>query len=345
MESQLSQRKKKILSIIVDAYADSAEPVGSRTIAKKYHLELSPATIRNEMSDLEEAGLITHPHTSAGRVPTDLGYRYYIDWLVEKRQVSPAVACEVTQQFRREIEWIDELVERASRILATLTGETGIVSYPEIRDLSFRRLDLYRMDRAHVWVAWISATGQIQHHVIEMGEEVSEENLKRVSTFFNEELTGVPFRKLAAEIARRLENKRDSLHRLYELSLEIVQEALRKAEATRLVLDGSLHMLEKPEFQELSKIRSLFQALEKKHELFELIWEDSPQESVQVRVGRENKWREIWDCSLITAGYQWQGKTVGFVSILGPRRMHYASLISFVEYLAHEMSRAFDQWR
>src|SRR3989338_10221458 len=137
MDKQLTDRQKKIFSIIVDSYVETAEPVGSRTIAKRYDLDLSSATIRNEMSELEETGFITHPHTSAGRVPTDLGYRYFINYLLRKETVSQQLASDISSEFRKEMEGLYDLLEKATRVLSALTGETSIVIYPEMKDLIF----------------------------------------------------------------------------------------------------------------------------------------------------------------------------------------------------------------
>lgn len=344
MEKRLTERQRKILSIIVDSYVETAEPVGSRTISKRYHLDLSPATIRNEMSDLEEAGLVTHPHTSAGRIPTDVGYRYFINHLLKKETVSQQLADDISYQFKTQMEGLDDLVEKASRILAAMTDQAGIVSYPEMQDLSFGEIRLYRLDPTHVLVIWVTTTGFIQNQVVDMKEEISEETLKKIANFFNDELTGLAFREMPQEIAKRLSQRKDSIYLLYRRALQIVEESLKRIQTVRFCLEGSSHILAKPEFQDIAKIRLLFQALEKKDKLLDLLREDLYDEGVRVHIGKENKWQEIWDCSLITANYKYRGKVVGAMGILGPSRMHYGAVMAFVDYFSKELSQALQHW-
>ncbi len=344
MEKELTDRQKKILSIIVDSYVETVEPVGSRMISKRYNLDLSPATIRNEMSDLEEAGLVMHPHTSAGRIPTDLGYRYFIDYLLKREEISQHLAADISKQFRSEMEGLNDLIEKASHILAAMTEQTGIVSYPEMKDLSFGEISLHRLDLTHVLVIWVTTTGFVQNQVVDMREEISEDILKKITNFFNKELAGWPLCEMPQEISKRLSQHKDSLYLLYKRALQIVEGSLKKVETTRICLEGSSHILEKPEFQNIDKSRLLFQALEKRDQLFNLLRSDQHDQGVQVHVGRENKWEEIWGCSLITANYKYRDKVVGVIGILGPSRMRYGTVISFVDYLSRELSQALERW-
>jgi len=344
MNKELTERQKRILSIIVDAYVENSEPVGSRMIARKYHLDISPATIRNEMSDLEEAGLITHPHTSAGRIPTDIGYRYFIDHLIERQMLAPGIAFDISHQLKHEIEWIDGLIERVSCLLAGITKQAGIVSYPEMKDLVFRRLDLQRFDERHVWTVWTTTTGFSTTLLVDMKNPVTEEEILKIGNFFNEELSGCVFSEIPAEIKNRLSLRRDSLFKLHELAVRMGEEALRKIGASRLCVEGSSHILEKPDFQDISKTTSIFRTLENRQGLLELMKEGILSDGVQVHIGRENKLEEIWDCSLITSNYKVHGRTVGVLGILGPKRMPYSSLISYVDFVSREISRVLEQW-
>ncbi|HNV86889.1 MAG TPA: heat-inducible transcriptional repressor HrcA [Candidatus Omnitrophota bacterium] len=344
MNKELTDRQKRILSIIVDAYVESSEPVGSRTIARKYHLDISPATIRNEMSDLEEAGLITHPHTSAGRIPTDGGYRYFIDHLIERQMLSPEMAVNISRQLKHEIEWIDGLIEKVSCLLAGITKQAGIVSYPEMKSLVFRRLDLQPLDETHVWTVWTTTTGFSTTILVDMKSPVTDEEIRKIGNFFNEELSGCQFSDIPAEIRKRLASRRDSLFQLYELAVRMGEEAVRKIGVARLCVEGSSHILEKPDFQDISKTTSIFRTLENRRELLELMKEGFDSDGVRVHIGRENKREEIWECSLITSSYKVHGNTVGVLGILGPKRMLYSNLISYVDFISKEISRALEQW-
>ncbi|MBI4549399.1 MAG: heat-inducible transcription repressor HrcA [Candidatus Omnitrophica bacterium] len=344
MDPQLTDRQNRILSIIVDAYVETAEPVGSRAIAKKIQLELSPATIRNEMSDLEEAGLITHPHTSAGRIPTDLGYRYFIDHLLQRQALSVRLAADVAKEFQKEIESVEDLIANATRILATMTSETGIVSFPEIKELALAGVGLRRLDDHRVLVVWLTTTGVVHNQVAEMSGEIPDDTLKKIANFFNEELKGLPMRSLAETIRSKLEEKKDSLAAMYRKSLEIVEETLKKLDSVRFCLDGSSHILDKPEFQDMTKIRHFFRAIEDKGRLLGLLRDGLPEEGVQIHIGRENKWQDILDCSLVAASYKFRGKTVGTLGILGPSRMRYANAIALVDYISKELGQLLERW-
>lgn len=344
MDKQLTDRQKRIFSIIVDSYVETAEPVGSRTIAKRYDLDLSSATIRNEMSELEEAGFITHPHTSAGRVPTDLGYRYFINYLLRKETVSQQLASDISNEFQKEMEGLDDLLEKATRVLSALTGETSIVIYPEMKDLIFNQISLHRLSENHVAAVWFSASGLIQNQMIDMRDEVSEETLKMIMNFFNSELSGIPFGEMKQEILRRLSERKDSLAYLYQQALQITEDSLRKIQAARLKLEGAFHILEKPEFQDIAKTRLLFQALEQKDRLCHLLREDIADTGIKVHIGRENQWQEIWDCSLITTSYKWAGHGAGVLGILGPSRMRYGAVMAIVDQISRELSQVLQRY-
>ncbi len=344
MDKQLTNRQKKIFSIMVDSYVETAEPVGSRTIAKRYHLDLSPATIRNEMSELEDAGLVTHPHTSAGRVPTDLGYRYFINYLLQKETISQRLAFDISNEFQKEMEGLDDLLEKATRILSAVTEQTSIVIYPEMKDLIFSQISLHRLSENHVAAVWLSASGLTQNQLIDMRENVEDETLKKIANFFNNELAGIPFGKMKPEILRRLSERKDSLAHLYHQALQIAEDSLRKIQAARLKLEGAFRILEKPEFQNIAKTRLLFQALEQKDRLCHLLREDIADTGIKVHIGRENQWREIWDCSLITTNYKWAGQSAGVLGILGPSRMRYGAVMAIVGHISKELSHVLERY-
>jgi len=344
MNRELTERQRHILSVIVNAFIETSEPVGSRTIAKNYHLEVSPATIRNEMSDLEELELIVQPHTSAGRVPTDQGYRYYLDHLLAQEILRPEIASEIKNQFEREIRRFDDFTEKASRILSGITQQTGIVSYPEVKELVFRKMELQKFDERQAWVVWVTTTGFSMTHLVDLGSPVEEDGLKRIANFFNEELSGFSFSEIPAEISKRLSARRDSLYRLYEQAVLVGQEILQRSGILRFCIEGSSHILEQPDFQDVSKTTPIFRTLESREKLLELMRDSSEAPGVQVYVGRENKRSEIWGCSLITANYRLHGKPAGVLGILGPRRMPYANLIACVDFISKEMSRLLERW-
>ena len=246
----LKERQKEVLRIIVSTYVKSVNPVGSRTIAKSYKNELSPATIRNEMHDLEERDYIKQPHTSAGRVPTDKGYRYYVDHLMPEPKVPPHVASLVAREYRDRIDNIETLIERTSKILSTLSEQAGLVVFPAFEGLALKRVELTSLGRQHLLMVWVTNNGFVQNRVMDMKEEIPEEELVRINRFLNQELGGMLLEQVKPYLIEKLEHAHDSLRTLCQIAYSIVFESFPKMEQRRLSMEGSRYILEQPEFQD-----------------------------------------------------------------------------------------------
>ena len=341
---ELTDRQKNVLRIIVSTYVKAASPVGSRTISKFFHDEISPATIRNEMHELEEREFIKQPHTSAGRVPTDKGYRYYVDCLMPETKVAPHVATLVAREFRNEMDNMDMLIERTSRILSTLSEQAGFVVFPSFEHLILKRIELARMARQHLLVVWVTENGFVQNQVIDMKEEIPDSELLRIGNFLNCELQGVLLEHVKDFLAQKMSEAQDSLRSLFQTAASIISESFPRLGQKRLALEGSRYILEQPEFRNWEKSRQLFRMLESKESLVHLLDQSSEREGVHVQIGVEHHCADIWDCSFVSASYRMNQKTLGTLGILGPRRMPYDRVISLVDLVSRRLGEVLEQW-
>ncbi len=340
--TDLTDRQQDILRIIVSMYVKTITPVGSRTIAKFYQDALSPATVRNEMHDLEEQGYIKQPHTSAGRIPTDQGYRHYVDHLKPENTVPPHVAALVAREYRERMDNIETLFERTSKILSSLSEQAGLVVFPIFEGLTLKRIELTPLGTKYLLVVWVTSNGFVQNKIIS-SNEIPITELERINRMLNEELSGIQMSEVRDRLIDKL-NVQHSLHRLYQSAQTIIQESLPKTQSRRLALEGSRFILDQPEFHDWEKSRRLFKTLEEKEFLTDLVQTNSQYEGVNVQIGLEHHCEDIWDCSFVTAQYRIHEKVVGSLGVLGPRRMPYERMISLVDYVSRRFSEALEQW-
>ncbi|PDO09297.1 MAG: heat-inducible transcriptional repressor HrcA [Candidatus Reconcilbacillus cellulovorans] len=338
----LTERQKLILGVIVDDYIRSAEPVGSRTISKRGTVGFSPATIRNEMSDLEELGYLEQPHTSAGRIPSQKGYRYYVDHLLKHVELSDEVVRKLKAFFAERLNRLEDAMQQAAQIVARLTNYTAIVLGPEVFHAALRHLQIVPLNDRKAVAVIVTDTGHVENRLVDIPEDMSASDLEKAVNFLNAKLTGVPlfrfktrlYSEIAAELSRYVSR--------YEELCRMIEDVLENDHADRVYLSGTTHMLNQPEFRDVEKVRRVFDLLESTPELIRLM---SPStEGIQVRIGEENSVEAINQCSLITATYSVDGRIVGAIGVLGPTRMEYGRVIAFLERFSEEMARLLSQW-
>lgn len=334
---RLDERKRKILRAVTDDYISSAEPVGSRTIARKYDLGLSPATIRNEMADLEEEGYLQQPHTSAGRIPSDQGYRYYVNSLLQHRVLTPLDFQEIHQELERRRLGMEELLQQAGKILAQMTHYPAMISTPHQQKVSFRHIQLVPLNEKNVMVLVITDTGMVNNQVLPTEIEWSYDELDRISKWINQHLRGVSLEELTGkrwgEIRSDLAVQDDCFHEALRLLINSMDESQRD----RIYLDGAAKILEQPEFREVERIRPIIGLFETEDILRDLL---KPSENgILIRIGHENQQDAIKECSVVTANYRIGNNAVGVVGILGPTRMDYGKILTIVEYISKYLSK------
>lgn len=336
-------RRKYILKVVVSSYIDTAEPVGSRALQRKFNINLSSATIRNVLSDLEEEGYITQPHTSAGRIPTDKGYRYYVDSLIETQELSPEEKNFIEQEYDFNKSEIEEIIEETSHILSKITEQAGIVLFPIFQQSRFERLELVLLGPKLVLVVLVTDSGIIRNRVIKLDDYITQDVLNKVARFLNDELQGMSLSEIRPYLLKKIKHENSSFFYISRQAAEIMRLAIVRNQPLRISLDGASYMLENPEFQDISKTKSVLRVLENKEQILELLCKDMSQQNIRIYIGHENECEYMNECSLISQGYCFGKKVVGRLGVIGPRRMKYGKIITVVNYISNMVSRHLSQ--
>ncbi len=334
----LNDRKIQILQAIINNYIETAEPVGSRTIAKKYNLGISSATIRNEMSDLEEMGFILQPHASSGRIPSDMGYRLYVDHLMQKKELGEEEQRYLQSIISRDISQIDFLMEETAKALSVLTNYTTIISEPKGQRTRMKQIRLIPLDSASVLLVIATEGNFIKNHVIKMGCVPTEEKIFDIGFCLNRLLQGCALREIDTLLVARMQEELWEYRELLPPILKAIETTMRSAEKVQLHMSGTKNILAFPEFADIQKAKSLFQALEEKAVLVTLL-EESKNNDLQVLIGSENTVQSMQDCSVITATYKMGDNTRGTIGIVGPTRMDYSQVISVLNGMVQNIEK------
>lgn len=336
----LTERKLKILQAIIADFVSTAEPVGSRTISRKYDLGISPATIRNEMSDLEEMGYLTHPHTSSGRVPSEKAYRLYVNEMMSHRELSEAEKVSIAKQLYENVTELDNLIERAAHVLSEITNLTAFALSPGKELDTLRYIDLIPVDERTVVLMIVSASGKVSNTAVQLDRPVAEETLRILAKSMTYNYSGKTLSEaLKIDIIR---NFREDAEAMAMLRNNIVPGFLRTLEDmlnVNLYMDGLTNIFSIPEYNDIEKARSFFEVLGRKDDIRQKLLERD--EGMIITIGGENQDADLNDCSVITATYHVDGRLVGKLGVIGPTRMKYDEVTSVVEFLTDNISKAF----
>ncbi|MDQ8736732.1 heat-inducible transcriptional repressor HrcA [Paenibacillus sp. LHD-38] len=338
----LTERQRMILHAIVDDYIRSAEPVGSRSISKRGDVGFSPATIRNEMADLEELGFLEQPHTSAGRVPSTKGYRYYVDHLVKLSEVDENDIGMVRSFVTDKMNQMEQVIQQTAMILSNLTNYTSILLGPEMFSTSLKHFGLVPLDQTSAVAIIVTNTGHVENRTISIPEGLKMEDMEKVVNILNTRLVGVPLirlrSKLYTEVGQELERHVDH----YEQLLQVLDHALQNEDEHRIFLGGATNMLTQPEFKDVDKVKTILDLLDETPAIMKMF--TGLPSGIQVRIGTENDHKAISDCSLITATYAIDGQSLGTIGILGPTRMEYGKVISLLDIISKDMAVLLGRW-
>lgn len=332
----LGARKRLILQAIIEDYINTAEPVGSRTISKKYLTGTSPATIRNEMADLEDMGYIEQPHTSAGRVPSDKGYRLYVDKIMKQNTVNDAQKEMIKKEFLDTLGEIDRLVKHTSKLLSQMTHYTSIAMTPQLRRTNIKHVQLIRIDAATILAVIITDAGIVKNSVLRIGQDVQSDILIKITNMLNEKLAGLNIVDIEnLNLEYMMNNSMGHGEIIEQIVPELIQ-TLFYSDTAEIYHDGVSNLLNLPEYSDINKARSFLNTMEEKSLLFQVL--NEAKDDISVSIGSENKLEQFRDCSLITATYKINGKTIGSIGIIGPTRMEYSKAISVVECMTNNLS-------
>jgi len=339
-QAELNPREAAVLNTIVQEYVVRGEPVGSQRVAKLSELGLSAASIRNVMARLEDLGLLASPHRSAGRVPTDLGYRRFVDHLAHRAaRVTPVQAQRIEDALARSHGDVPELLGEATRQLSTLSHQVGIVLAPELRRVIVDRLEFIRLDDHRVAVILVARSGVVHHRILAVPEPEEQVELERIGRYLSETFGGRTLPHMREALRRRMQVDRETIDRLQARSLELCSMTVDAENVeTEVFVEGVSNLLESPDFADLDVVRAMFKTLEEKQTLVNLLGRLIEGEGVQVMIGAENRLADLSNCSVVAATYGSRGQVMGSVGVVGPKRMQYGRVIPLVGYLARVLS-------
>jgi len=343
MLEPLEDKKWKVLRAVIRDYILTAVPVGSERITRKYRLNISPASVRKIMACLEELGLLEQPHISSGRIPTDLGFRYYVDEIMDPKPLRRDVKALILSRYQGGSRNVAEIMQETSRILSGISRYTGIVSGPRLSQAVLERIDLIRMDDRRILMVLISHTGVLYNRVIEDGHGLTQGELNRVVDDLNPHVQGKTLLDVRERLRLQMTTQQIQIGSLLE---RWCNAALRGPEPdrTEVYIDGQNHFLDYPEFTEdVRKIKVLFRAFEEKEMLLGVLDNAMEGEGIQVYIGNESRLDEMSDCSLIFSRYYRGGIPLGTLGVIGPKRMDYSRVIPLVEFAAKAVGDKLEQ--
>lgn len=338
----LNERKKKILQIIIEDYISSAEPVGSRTIARKYDLGLSPATIRNEMSDLELLGYLEQPHTSAGRIPSAQAYRFYVDALIEPGTLTDNDMALIDGWYNERRRNIDDIFQSTAKILSRMTQNVSMVLTNQQTIANFCYLKFLPLDSQHSILCIVADDGSIDTNVVDIPLGMSSEEMDYLAGKMSKLLEDRNLSDISVEILQNVHTDVVEDKLIFSSLLQAVRKMTGRRQEQKVFLGGTKQLLNQPEFRDVERVRNLLGILEEEKVLKDLLQggEDS---GLKVTIGSENKFTGIQDCSMVQATYRLNGQIVGTMAVLGPTRMEYGKVISVMDYLHKYLKTILDK--
>jgi heat-inducible transcriptional repressor len=335
-------RSGQILRALVAQYIRDGQPVGSRTLARASGLRLSPATIRNVMADLEELGFVAAPHTSAGRVPTAKGYRFFVDTLVKLQPLDAADVSRLQNQLLAEAEGdAKALAEAASAALSSLTQMAGVVTLPRQKQMALRQVEFLPLSNQRVLAILVVNDHEVQNRVLNMDRAFSESELRRAANYLNEKFVGCELREVRSRVVEELQVTRESMNRLMLDAIAVAEKALEPGpERSEFIVSGETRLMEFEELSDVEKLRHLFEAFSAQREILHLLDRSIAADGVQIFIGEESGYRVFDDCSVIAAPYRVNEDIVGVLGVIGPTRMAYERVIPIVDITARLVGAA-----
>ena len=336
----MEERKRRVLNAIINDYIANAEPVGSRTITKKYDLGVSPATIRNEMSDLEEQGYIEQPHTSAGRIPSGKGYRYYVDHLMERERLTSSQVRQIRQVMAGELNELDHFMRSCCSMISRLTNYTAIAAVPEQGRGKVEGVQLVAVNERQILLIVMASTGIIRHQLIDLPSPITGPQLAKIEQEMQHSLLGRDLQNISFEKQREIVRDLQLKQHMAGQVMELLEQTLSLESDHRIFTGGMMNMLSQPEFQNLDKLKKVFSLLEADDKVKELISAASAGDgTLTVTIGGEMPVEGARDCSMVVANYFINGEKAGSIGVLGPTRMSYGKTVSLIEQVASELSK------
>ncbi|UCF30332.1 MAG: heat-inducible transcription repressor HrcA [bacterium] len=342
MDEKLTQeRHRNVLMAVIHTYIAAAEPVGSKTVADRYQFGLSPATIRHVMAELEEAGFLAQPHTSAGRIPTEKAYRFYVDLIKSAQEVSDMQVNRFRDALMDHSGGVEGLLRKTSKMLSNFSHYTGIALPPGQRRSVFRRVSFVRIGPGTILAVLVSLSGVTQNRLVKHGEDFSQDALDSMSRFLTDRFRGMGLEDMRRQLVGDIRKDRENFDRTMTVALQLAEHLFEEDETEDIYVEGSSNILDLPEFsQNLKKMRHLLQTLEEKKNLLVLLDETIKSEGLTVLIGSEMGIERMRDISLVVSRYGRGDVPLGTVGIIGPLRMDYSQVIPLVASAANAVSES-----
>jgi heat-inducible transcriptional repressor len=337
-----NDRAQHLLRVLIQRYIRDGQPVGSRTLSRDSAVDLSPATIRNVMADLEEMGLVSAPHTSAGRVPTAKGYRLFVDTLVRYRPPKEYDIDKLRRQIRSKVDDSDALVSAVSSMLSDITSLAGIVTVPRGRHASLRQIEFLPLSENRILAIMVINDREVQNRILYTDREYSPSDLQQAANFINEHYAGVELLAIRDRLLEDLQATRDSMNQAMHDIIAVAQSAMEQPTDTdsKFVLAGETNLMDFAELSDIDKLRRLFEAFSRKRLILDLLDRSIHADGVQVFIGEESGFRILDDCSVVTAPYRLDDDTIGVLGVIGPTRMAYDRVVPIVDITARLLKAA-----
>ncbi|MGH8300003.1 MAG: heat-inducible transcriptional repressor HrcA [Steroidobacteraceae bacterium] len=353
-EDHLSERAQHLLRVLIESYIRDGQPVGSRSLSRESGLQLSSATIRNAMADLEELGFVASPHTSAGRIPTDKGYRFFVDTLLQVQPVEELAAAEIRRQLEgRQMEAAREsskdLIGTVSQLLSSLTRLAGVVTLPRSAEASITQIEFVGLSENRVLVVLVYGEREVQNRIIQLERYYSPDELKRASNFLNEQFRGRSLAQVRQEILRQLSETRAHMNQVMLDAISMAQHVFEAGavggDQLEYVIKGETNLMGVGELSSVEKLRRLFEAFNEKRDFLHLLDNSLRAEGVQIFIGHESGYQILDDCSVVTAPYGSPDSVIGVLGVIGPTRMAYERVIPIVDMTAKLLGAALNSRR
>lgn len=341
----MSARKLQILQAIIMNYLETAEPVGSRTISRRFLMDLSSATIRNEMSDLEEMGLIEQPHTSAGRIPSSKGYRLYVDELMRQNSIEDSQFDLLVSLLKSRTMQLDSLLREIGDILATLTRYTAVVSLPQLKQTRLKHVQLVPVDESSILLVLVTDGNIVRNHLINLSHPITYEHLYQLSDVLNRELSNLTVREMDLPLIQKIKRQCPGESETMESLLDAISDTLVSKDEVDIFTSGTTNILNFPEFSDLARARALMEFFQHKDQVIHMLTTQETDEKpgVKIRIGAENRIEQLKDCSIVTTNYRINDQNMGSISVVGPMRMDYKKVVSALESLIRDFPGLFEE--
>lgn len=339
----LDERKIQVLHAIIQSYITNAEPVGSRTLSKNFDLGVSSATIRNEMSDLEDLGYLVQPHTSSGRIPSDKAYRLYVNTIIPLLKLKPLLTKSQRDNMINEKEQVENIIEDMATLLSKVTNYTAIAISPQVNKSKIKRIQLVPIDEIRIMVVLVTDSGVVKNKLLKLDEETSYDKLSIMTNVLNTELKGHTVDEISKDFGENL------IKEIYKADSPIIKivpfiiETLEGTDGTKLYMDGVTNIFNFPEYNDLSRAKEFLSFMEDEDKLRDILIGNQA-DGINVMIGDENEHQAIKSCSLVTTDYSINGKIIGKIGVIGPTRMDYGKVLNSVKSLSLDLNNLIEKY-